>query len=404
MPSKIKRRGKNSFLLTVHGGYDAQKKQITYTKTVICETQEEAENQYILFAADCLKGKVLVAGTQKMTLAEFYQYWKQHHAKKNLEKTTIVYNDALFDRIEEGLGHLKIDKVLPRHILEFIDQISAPGMGHNDTTLSGNTVRKHYNLLKTLFNAAEQWEFIINNPMDKVTPPKKEKVHKKILNEEEMSQFLGKLAEHKHLKHHLWVILAFSAGLRREEIFGLQWQDINLDAHTIAITRAAVYVAGEGIIIKDTKSDNSYRTLSIPPKLVTMLEQWRDEVKAATKRRNKRRKIVTFDDPVAPEKWVFPQFDGSVGHPHSFNTFLRRFHEDNGLQPVSPHLLRHMMGSYLLKSGTDLAAVSEKLGHSNKAFTANTYIHALQSAEKKSAETMQNILDNLTEAKKGQAQ
>jgi site-specific recombinase XerD len=98
-------------------------------------------------------------------------------------------------------------------------------------------------------------------------------------------------------------------------------------------------------------------------------------------------------------KWVFSNFNGTVGLPHAFNTFLRRFHEENGLKPISPHLLRHMMGSYLLNSGTDLAAVSEKLGHANKAFTASVYIHAPQSSEKQSAET----LENLTEPKTGQA-
>ncbi|MCE5287572.1 MAG: tyrosine-type recombinase/integrase [Pelosinus sp.] len=83
---------------------------------------------------------------------------------------------------------------------------------------------------------------------------------------------------------------------------------------------------------------------------------------------------------------------------------MTRFCRDSKLDKVSPHLLRHMMGSYLLKSGIDLAAVSHKLGHANKSFTANTYIHALESAVKQSETVMQDILTNLKAQKnKGQA-
>ncbi|SDD88199.1 tyrosine-type recombinase/integrase [Sporomusa acidovorans] len=405
MPSKIKKRGENSYLFTVSDGYNADGSQRVYTKTVQCDTIAEVENEYTLFAADCLQGKVIAAGKKKMTLSEFYDYWKHHHAEQNHEATTLEYNENLFIRIKQGLGHLKIDKITVRQIMEFIDQLKAPDAGHGNKPLSNSTIAKHITLLKTLFNYAVRWDFVIRNPMTKIQPPKQEKHQKKILDEDEMAQFLSVLSNDKKLNHRLWVMLAFSLGLRREEIFGLQWKDINFDKSIITIARAVVYVAGSGIIEKDTKSTNSHRTLSIPPDICTMLQQWKNEVVAGTKRRNKRRKVVEFIDPTAPDKWVFAQPDGSVRHPHSFNTFIRRFCENNGLKDASPHLLRHMMGSYLLKSGQiDLAAISQKLGHSSKSFTANTYIHALESTEKQSANVMQGILDNLKNVKKeGQA-
>jgi integrase len=394
MPSKIKKRGNDSYLLTVASGYNADGSQRVYTKTVHVESMEEAEKQYTLFAAACLQGKTLLAGGKKMTLSEFYTYWKHHHAEKNLENTTIAYNDNLFVRIEAALGSLKIDKIKPKHVLSFIDQISAPDASYDDKPLSPNTIYKHYALLNELFNSAVCWEFIINNPMTKIAAPKREKVKKHILNEEDMAKFIALLSQDV-LKHKLWVMLAFTLGLRREEVFGLQWQDVNFDESSITIARAAVYIPKQGIDIKSTKSDNSYRTLSIPSDIKNMLQQWKEDVKAASKRRNKRKKIVSIEDPTSPEKWIFSQANGKVGHPHSFSTFLRRFYKDNDLHHVSPHLLRHMMGSYLLKSGIDLAAVSQKLGHANKSFTANTYIHALESAEKQTANVMQNILDDL---------
>ena len=162
---------------------------------------------------------------------------------------------------------------------------------------------------------------------------------------------------------------------------------------------------GLGLVEKDTKSYSSYRTLSVPPDVMQLLVLWQEEVDAIYKRRNKRNKVATLDNPTALDKWLFTQVNGNVAHPHSFNTFIRRFCKDNALEKLSPHLLRHMSGSYLLKGGVDIAGVSKKLGHSDKSFTMKTYIHSLESTEKQSASVMQNILTNLKEShvKKGQA-
>lgn len=94
----------------------------------------------------------------------------------------------------------------------------------------------------------------------------------------------------------------------------------------------------------------------------------------------------------------------TITHPHQTNNFLKRFCEDNHLENFTPHVLRHLHGSYLLQSGIDLAAVSQKLGHTKKSFTADVYIHAIQSVEQQTAVVMEGILTNLTDKNaKGQA-
>jgi len=405
MPSKIKKRGANSYMLTVSAGYNPDGSQKTYTKTIQCDNLTEAKKQYNLFASETLQGKVLESGTERMTLDGFYQYWTKHHAEKNQELSTQVHNDNLYVRIKAALGHLRIDKIQPKHILTFIDQLNGPTVGKGDKPLSPTTIKKHYILLNSLLTTAVQWEMIIANPCEKVTPPKQVKTHKDILSEEELATFLNALNNHNIVKHQLWIMLAFTLGLRREEIFGLKWQDINFSESTISIARAIVYVQGVGLVEKDTKSDSSYRTLSVPPDVMQLLVCWQEEVEATYKRRNKRNKVVALTNPTALDKWIFTQANGTVAHPHSFNTFISRFCKDNGLEKISPHLLRHMSGSYLLKAGIDIAGVSKKLGHGDKSFTMKTYIHSLESTEKQTANVMQEILNNLKmpQIKKGQA-
>jgi integrase len=394
MPAKIRKRGNNTFELCVSCGTDDRGRQKLARKTVHC-LQKEVEKQYSLFLAEVTQGKVLTYGKERMTIQEFYAYWKHHYCETNNEVTTVAYNDALFTRIDAALGHLRIDKVQPRHILAFLEQLRAPDAGHLNKPLSSNTLRKHFVLLKTLFNAAKKWQYILSNPCDNVEAPKQEKSKKRILSEPEMARFLSLLAIHKVMKHKLWVYLSFTGGLRREEIFGLKWKDFDTEKCAVTIERAAVYVAGTGIVLKDTKSDNSQRVVSLPQDVMYLLEVYKQEVRDNAKRRNKRQKVVNITDHCAPEMWVFPKLDGSIGHPHSFNSFIKRFCANNGIPAIGPHTFRHMHGSYLIRSGVDLAAVSAKLGHASNSFTANTYIHALQSAEKQSAIVMQGILDNL---------
>lgn len=209
-----------------------------------------------------------------MTLNQFHEYWKKHYAEEHLELTTRTLVEGIYDRIDGALGHLRIDKITPKHILDFYEQLKAPDASIDGEPLSQAYIRKHASVLKTLMNAAHQWDFISNNPCEKVKLPKDGRSQKKLPTEDDLKQFFAVLSKHKYLKHQLWVMLDFSLGLLREEIFGLKWKEINFDKKTLKVALAAIYVPKHGIVIKDTKTDNSYRTLSIPPDIVALLLAW----------------------------------------------------------------------------------------------------------------------------------
>lgn len=417
MPSKIKKRGKNSYEFFVSNGYDpVTKQQLGWTDTVICANDTEAKKQYELFKANCLHGKVLPAGTKKMTLEKFYEYWTTHYAIPiaRHEATTIFLNDFLFTRINAVLGLLTLDKIKARHILDFFKQLAAPDAGFNNKPMSLNYIHKHYVLLNTLFSAAMKWKLITEsqNPMLEINPPKTTKPVKDILDEDDLSLFLSTI-DKETTKHKLWVFLAFARDLRREEVFGLKWDDfnfktpadLNIRKPTVTINNAVVYVPGKPLIIKDTKTDNSRRVLALPMFLAILVLTWKDELLSKVKKRNKRRKIVSIEDPTGPGKWVFPQVNmESPGHPCSFTTFLRRFCINEKLKRVSPHLLRHMWGSYMLRDGVDIAKISVEMGHGSKSFTMDTYIHEINSEKEKTANAMDNLVARLIPAPKTTSQ
>jgi len=173
MPSKIKKRGENSYLLSVAVGYDKEGKQIVRTKTIQATGMREAEREYNIFAADVLQGKVAFTG--KLKLADFAQQWFTDHVKKNLApKTQRSYQNHLNRRIIPALGHLDLNKIRPQHIMKFIDMLEEGQVRFDGRKgkISSGALMYCFRVLSSLFQDAVQWQLIVDNPCARVKPPK----------------------------------------------------------------------------------------------------------------------------------------------------------------------------------------------------------------------------------------
>lgn len=129
----IEKRGENSYRLTVTNGYDARGKKVFQHKTINLshikpkKQEEEAHKQWILFRDEVEKGLHLDAG--KITFEEFIRIWLRDHAEPNLApKTLFGYKDMLEKRIIPALGHKKLNKLQPQHLLEFYNNLRENGM------------------------------------------------------------------------------------------------------------------------------------------------------------------------------------------------------------------------------------------------------------------------------------
>lgn len=423
MPSKIKKRGENSYLLTVAAGYDGKGKQITFTKTIHSKNEREAKKQYTLFVAEVENGQVSTSGT--MTLSQFYDYWKENYALKNHQPTTIAYNDSIFKRIGEALGHKRLNQIEPQHLLAFYKNLAEPGVkkvqikknsisDKNNISLpklSSNTIKKHHSLLFSLLNKAVQWNLIPYNPAARVDAPKVEKKPKTIYNVEQISDFL-QILETQPVDKKLMVMFALSCGMRREEIFGLQWKHINMKERTINIEQACVYTKKTGVIIKSTKNHSSNRLITYPPFIDTLIKQHKAKQSAKRLKLNDKweglEKIT--NNSTAKSSWdisndfVFTQWNGKITFPSSFGSWLRKLVIKNGLPPISPHIFRHIAATLLITAGTDIRTVSGKLGHAQTSTTMNIYSHLLKKAEAQTADTMNTFLEKTTENTKQKKQ
>ena len=150
------------------------------------------------------------------------------------------------------------------------------------------------------------------------------------------------------------ILLALTAGLRREEIFGLRWCDI--DENIISIRQARV-VVGSQVITKTPKTASSMRSVSIPAELVALIKKHSAE--EAAKRLKKGAEWKGKDK--ADDDLIFTSFDGTDIHPQSMNNFLRRFCLEHDFPTIQPHAFRHMAGTFLIASGTDIRTISGKM-------------------------------------------
>ncbi len=196
---------------------------------------------------------------------------------------------------------------------------------------------------------------------------------------EQAGAFLDSAEQHR--LYPVFHLIAYR-GLRRGEAAGLRWQDVDLDARVLRITQQVVQL-GWATEIGDPKTDSGARTISLDARTVGVLRSWR------------------ASQLVEREQWgtawqdtglTFTREDGSALHPDTLTTVFERLHRDAELPPIRLHDLRHTAASLALAAGVPLKVVSEQLGHSSLAITADTYTSVLPAVAHAAAEAVAGVI------------
>ena len=392
MPSKIKKRGTNSFLLSVAVGYDSQGRQIVRTKTIQASSRREAEKAYSLFASDVLQGKVASAG--KLRLDEFAQRWFESHVKKNLApKTQRSYRNHLNNRILPALGHLDINKIRPQHIMDFVSMLEAGRARFDDRegAASSASIMYCYRVLSSMMQDAVQWQVIPDNPCARVKPPKAERHGPQGFDEEAVGKMLSAL-ENAPIKYRTIVLLAVDTGLRLGELMALKWTDIDFGRSILSVTKSSQALKGMGVYTKEPKNQSSVRQVAISASVLELLERYRKRQAAER---------LSMGERWADEGWVFARPTGEAMYPTTPSHWFRDFLKKNGLPLIRFHDLRHLSASLLIAMNVPLKSVSSRLGHADIRTTANIYGAALQSIDHQAADKMDSFLRQKLEGGKG---
>ena len=288
-----------------------------------------------------------------------------------------TYQGILNRWIYPAVGDIKLPDITAAKISALLLDIQSQGKSHA-------TVIKIYTILHSLFKMAYMADIITRNPMDKVQRPKPRKDEIKgdtaeSYTVEEVQHILSCL-EQEPLKWQTFVRLLIDTGIRRGEACALRWENINFKAHTITIAGNLCYTPQKGVYL-DTPKNGHMRTIDIAPEVSALLRQLRIQ------QADKAISAFVFTQENSPEPM----------HPQSPTRYLKKFSAKYNVPDLHPHKLRHTFASIAITSGADVASISEKLGHGDKAVTLRMYTHADQESMKRASEIFREALKQVKE-------
>ena len=424
--ASIKQRG-DSYLVTVSLGRDVNGKKIFETATFKPDAgltpkrkQKAVEAFAVSFEEQCKNG--LTLDGRKITLKEFIDRWATEWAVQELQASTMEkYQAVIDDFILPHLGHLKLTEIKPHTINSFFVQLTKDG-ARRDGKPGGyarGTINKISNVLSSILRTAVEWEVVGRNPCDNVRVQAEATADKiKFFTPEQTAIFLdyiskpytirtkghtrtddtgkqytvGDYESTKELPLQIKVLftLAIYTGLRKGELLALTWDDVDFENNAVAVTKAAAVVGGKQIV-KVPKTRNSYRIVSIPKRMTTMLLKLKNEQTCY------RLKVGSFWQ---GNNWIFTQTNGKMmcySTPYSaLQDILTHYNADKaeaGKLPMIPfHGLRHTSATLLIAGHEDAKTVSARLGHAETSTTLNIYAHSLLEADETAAATIENMI------------
>lgn len=318
-------------------------------------------------------------GTQIMpseyTFAQWLDYWYKNIILPQIEETTAYgYRGMIENYLKPQLGEIRLQKLTARDIQQYYTWL----MGEKE--LSPNTVIKHHNLLTNTLNAAERQEYITKNPMRAVSPPKKRQREAKFYTPEQLGTLLDKAVG---TRLELPVFICAYLGLRRGELCGLRWSDVDLEHQTITIENTRTQ-AGKKEIEKGTKTASSTRTLYLPDTLCDMLKAAKEHQQACRAEYKN-----AYDD----NDYVVVMEDGRPFRPNYLSELFGKFLADNDLPKIVLHELRHTFASLSNQAGIPAYNIGKALGHSTPATTQKIYTHLLDQTHTQAVEGVAAIAD-----------
>ncbi len=306
------------------------------------------------------------------TVAEYVRQWLDSTHEQS-PKTLERYAELAERQIIPHLGAHELQKLAPEHVQQWHGTLLKSG-------LAPRTVGHAHRVLQLVLACAAKNGTIARNAAAVHKPPKVEQTEIEILSPAQAEDVLTKLDGHK-----LFPIasLALDTGMRRGEVLGLQWGDVDLDGGTVRVERS-VEETKAGLRIKPPKTKRGRRNITLPPETVTMLR--------AHKVETMKLRLALGMGNIASETLVFSTVDGALLSPDNLSRDWRRVSAAKKMPRVSFHALRHTHASVLIRAGVDILTISRRLGHSKPSVTLDTYGHLIEGSDKAAAEAISRVL------------
>lgn len=320
----------------------------------------------------------------KLTVGEYLKQWLEGYVASNVTpKTRERYEGIVRVHLIPAFGSLPLTALQPQRIQDYYSHALKSGRRDTSTGLSARTVRYHHMVLYEALKHAVKYGLLIRNVAEAVDPPAPERGGIAILDSDRVRMLLQAA---KDTPYYACIFTAVYTGLRRSELLGLRWSDIDLDLATLSVTQTLHQLQNGTYVLGKPKTRGSRRQIALPPALAILLRE--HKAKQEFDR-------ILLGKPLSSTDLVFSHPDGRPLRPNSVSRAFNRLAKSLGFKGIRFHDLRHAHATLMLRQGIHPKIVSERLGHSSVAITLDIYSHVLpglqEAAARKFEEGLQDV-------------
>lgn len=366
----VGRKGSNTWLVRITLGYDANGKQRSHSETVH-GTKAQAEQVLSRLLREIDTGALMEP--TRLSVGEYLERFVSDYAAIHTsQKTYERYRGIVRQHLLPALGNVALSKLSPGQLQAYYSQALSLG-------LARATVRKHHVVVHRALQLGVKQGLLSFNVADRVEPPRPDQTEMKTFDAAQTARLLR---EAQGSRVYVPVVLAVTLGLRRGEVLGLMWSDIDLAAGRLSVRRARLQTL-TGPIVKEPKTAKSRRAVDIPGSVIEILRHWRAQ---------QAQERLSAGPAYHDTGFVCTEEDGRPSNPVNVSRRFRKLLKRLGLPAIRFHDLRHTMASLLLAQGCHAKVVSERLGHASIAITLNTYSHVLPTLGQEAAQKLDTLL------------
>ena len=371
MRGNIEQRSKGSWRLRYDGPLEStgRRKQITET---VKGTKKDAEKVLRERLAAIENGGFVPKHLE--TVAEYMERWLDTYATTNTTpRTQEGYRGNIQRYINPAIGRVALQSLTGQQIQGMYAQMTGRG-------LSARTVLHTHRVLNTALRHAVKWGILVRNVTETTTPPKPQSTEMEMWDESATDRFIDAITEHRFRDFYQ---LALVTGMRRSELAGLRWENVDLVTGRLSVVSTRQRIIGRGILEDQPKTRRSRRSIALGPETVELLHEIRG---------NQIEQKLTAGGAWQDTGYVLTQADGRPMNPVQVSQEFTKIVRKAELPHLSLHGLRHAHATQLLADNVNPKIVSERLGHSNIATTMDVYSHVLPAMQEAAALSGERVL------------
>jgi integrase len=282
------------------------------------------------------------------------------------------------------LGSLRLEKVTGATLNALYAKLALEGKRDGKKGLAPRTVHHVHVCLHRAFRDAVRWGRLFRNPFDAADPPKVAgpgSRQMKTWTAEQVRAFLE--ATKGDRLYPLWRLLCLT-GMRRGEVLGVKWDDVDFEVGCLAVRRSLIPLGGE-VIVSEPKTARGRRSIALDPDTIEVLK-----AQAARQLEEQQEWGEGWTD----SGYLCTKEDGTAYHPEVVSRYFRAAVKAAKLPAISPHVLRHTHATLALRAGIHPKVVSERLGHANISITLDTYSHAIPAMQGEAAALIAELISS----------